>query len=60
MGVDDSLVSVYLAWLVAVGFLDKPTLAPGQPAVEGDSTVVELPTLKDDAGRKAIGRGSAN
>lgn len=60
MGVDDDLVAVYLAWLVAVGFLPKPSIAPGQPMIEGEEVVQALPVLKDDAARKAIGRGSAN
>ena len=59
MGVSEALVSTYLAWLVAVGFLDRPVREVGQPAADGGA-VEALPVLAEGAGLKAIGRGSAN
>lgn len=61
MGVDDKLIGVYLAWLVAVGYLSKPTLKEGVRFGEGtDREKVQLlPSLQGDS-FKAMGRGSAN
>ncbi|SNX83185.1 probable LYS2 - L-aminoadipate-semialdehyde dehydrogenase, large subunit [Melanopsichium pennsylvanicum] len=51
MGVDKSLVGVYLAWLLAVGFLPQPEASDAE----------SLPKLHNiGEGMKAIGRGSAN
>ncbi|SPO39450.1 probable LYS2 - L-aminoadipate-semialdehyde dehydrogenase, large subunit [Pseudozyma flocculosa] len=51
MGVDRRLVSIYLSWMVAVGFLPPPT-EKGEP-------LPEIEGVK--AGQvRAIGRGSAN
>lgn len=60
-GVDDDLIGFYLAWLVAVDYLNKPTLPQGERFGEGRNRekVKPLPTLKGDS-FKAIGRGSAN
>lgn len=57
-GVDQALLGLYLRWLVAVGFLQKPSLKAGSEGPEG--TVLELPELRNASGVKAIGRGSAN
>ncbi|UZJ52385.1 hypothetical protein CBS101457_001705 [Exobasidium rhododendri] len=61
MGVDDDLIGVYFAWLVAVGFLSKPTLKQGERFGEGTDRekVKVLPALQGD-NFKAMGRGSAN
>lgn len=69
-GVDEKLVGTYLAWLVAVGFLDKPTVPVGstvslaedqKPQQQDSATVKPLPALKGDGtGLRAIGRGSAH
>ncbi|WFD33647.1 L-2-aminoadipate reductase [Malassezia cuniculi] len=48
-GVDEALVGLYLSWLVAVGFLPKPS-GKGEP----------LPALPEDAVTRAVGRASAN
>ncbi|CAO1612864.1 unnamed protein product [Sympodiomycopsis kandeliae] len=48
-GVDENLLGLYLAWLVEVGFLQRPQL---------DSTL--LPKLNNVGKIRAIGRGSAN
>ncbi|KAL4400980.1 large subunit of alpha-aminoadipate reductase [Malassezia pachydermatis] len=48
-GVDAKLVGLYLAWLVAVGFLPAPTKAG-----------TALPPLPEGSVRQAVGRGSAN
>ncbi|KAJ1029626.1 hypothetical protein NDA13_002870 [Ustilago tritici] len=51
MGVGRSLVSLYFAWLLAVGFLPPPSSSDAEP----------LPKLANiGAEMKAIGRGSAN
>ncbi|SOV04481.1 probable LYS2 - L-aminoadipate-semialdehyde dehydrogenase, large subunit [Ustilago sp. UG-2017a] len=51
MGVGRSLVGLYLAWLLAVGFLPPPSSSDAEP----------LPKLANiGAEMKAIGRGSAN
>ncbi|CAO1627915.1 unnamed protein product [Jaminaea pallidilutea] len=61
MGMDEELIGKYLHWLVAVGFLSKPTLQAGSQTKGGDR-VLPLPALSAaSAGSiKAIGRGSAN
>lgn len=51
MGVGRSLVGLYFAWLLAVGFLPPPSSSDAEP----------LPKLANiGAEMKAIGRGSAN
>jgi L-aminoadipate-semialdehyde dehydrogenase len=61
MGVEEKLIGIYLAWLVAVGYLKKPTLEVGERFGEGTDRekVKELPTLAG-TNFKAMGRGSAN
>lgn len=55
MGVTDELVGIYLAWLVAAGFLERPV--PREDAKD----VLQLPSLPDGGKSvRAIGRGSAN
>jgi L-aminoadipate-semialdehyde dehydrogenase len=58
MGVDEKLIGFYLAWLVAVGYLNKPTLQQGE-SIGGEAKVLPLPSLQG-SNFKAIGRGSAN
>ncbi|CEH15249.1 alpha-aminoadipate reductase lys1p [Ceraceosorus bombacis] len=55
MGVTQQLVGIYLAWLVAAGFLERP-------AHKDDArNVLPLPELPDGGKSvRAIGRGSAN
>ncbi|KDE08553.1 L-aminoadipate-semialdehyde dehydrogenase [Microbotryum lychnidis-dioicae p1A1 Lamole] len=55
MTVDDGLVGLYLAWLVAAGFLE----APAVPASEGKN-VLTLPALRSGQVAKAIGRSSGH
>lgn len=67
-GVDEALVGTYLSWLVAVGFLDKPTVPVGESTTLNEQqqqqdrpAVKRLPALKGDGvGLRAIGRGSAH
>lgn len=61
MGVDERLIGVYLAWLVAVGYLEKPSINVGERFGEGTDRekVKALPSLQGDT-FKAMGRGSAN
>ena len=49
-GVDTPILGLYLAWLVAVGFLPAPD-APG---------ALKLPPLPEGTVVQAVGRGSAN
>lgn len=62
MGIDMALMGYYLAWLVAVGFLGKPSRTPGEPLGEGPSSdgavVLKLPQVSASK-FGAIGRGSA-
>ncbi|WFC97706.1 L-2-aminoadipate reductase [Malassezia yamatoensis] len=51
-GVDEQLLGLYFAWLVAVGFLPKPT--------KSDSRCAPLPELADHTVKQAVGRMSAN
>ncbi|CAO1622653.1 unnamed protein product [Parajaminaea phylloscopi] len=60
MGMSESLLGLYLHWLVAVGFLHAPTIKPGQTCSDGAATVLALPALAAGPdGVRAIGRGSA-
>lgn len=63
-GVDMVLMGKYLSWLVAVGFLAKPTIPAGQSvvlngSVETSTIVLALPKVEASQ-HGAIGRGSAN
>ncbi|KAK4052215.1 putative NRPS-like protein biosynthetic cluster [Microbotryomycetes sp. JL221] len=54
--VDDKQMGLYLSWLVAAGFLDKPSRS-----TQDDKSVLELPQLNLQGGvAKAIGRSSGH
>ncbi|SCV68153.1 BQ2448_274 [Microbotryum intermedium] len=55
MTVDDELVGLYLAWLVAAGFLDPPSTS-----ATDDKNVLALPALRSGQVARAIGRSSGH
>ncbi len=58
MGVTESLIGLYFAWLVQVGFLPPPTVSTSE-TVDGEA-VLPLPEIASAAGTKALGRATAN
>lgn len=59
-GVDEPLVGLYLAWLVAAGFLPPPPPPAAANAGAANAGATPLPALPQGLTARALGRGSAN